>query len=195
MKDQIQSQLDLITNMTGKMTSQAQASNDANLGEPQGSGPQADILTKLARGPEDKKNLSKGAEQMLNRKLSEGAESNNSFKPLQKYKNPKYNEWITKHLPALIKVFKNKYWRDLEQPDTQYSDEQIHYIIEKYTPLLYNLGDENTPLTADQVNNWLEVVKNKLWEQPVQNQLDLFTEGLDKTYSRMLEKIIGLPYI
>jgi hypothetical protein len=37
--------------------------------------------------------------------------------------------------------------------------------------------------------------KDKLWEQPVENQLELFTESLDKTYVRMLDKIIGLPYI
>jgi hypothetical protein len=61
--------------------------------------------------------------------------------------------------------------------------------------MLYNLADEDTPLTAQQVNNWLVVVKSKLWEQPVENQLELFNEGLDKTYARMLDKIIGLPYI
>jgi hypothetical protein len=61
--------------------------------------------------------------------------------------------------------------------------------------MLYNLGDEHTPLTQEQVENWMTVVKNKLWEQPVHNQLDLFAEGLDKTYARMLDKIIGLPYI
>jgi hypothetical protein len=61
--------------------------------------------------------------------------------------------------------------------------------------MLYNLADEDTPLTEKQVNNWLVVVKSKLWEQPVENQLELFSEGLDKTYVRMLDKIIGLPYI
>jgi hypothetical protein len=39
------------------------------------------------------------------------------------------------------------------------------------------------------------VVKDKLWEQPVQKQLDLFNESLDKTYSRMLDDIINLAYI
>jgi len=189
MKDKIEDQLNLITAMTSKMTGQAQ--NDSTMQEPAGAGPQADILSKMAKGPADEKNITKGAEQMIGRKLAEGK----TFKPLQKYSNPKYNEWITKHLPALIQVFKNTYWRDLENPETQYTDEQIHYIIEKYTPMLYNLGDENTPLKKEQVENWLTVVKHKLWEQPVQNQLDLFTESLDKTYSRMLDKIIGLPYI
>jgi len=192
MKDQIQSQLDLITNMTNKMTNQA--SNDSTIQEPTGAGPKADILNKLARGMEAEKNITKGAEQMIGRKLAEGVDSK-PIRPLQKYKNPKYNEWITNHLPALIQIFKNRYWEELENPETAYTDKQIHHIIEKYTPLLYNSGDENTPLTSEQVDKWIAVVKNKLWEQSTQQQLDLFAEGLDKTYSRMLDKIIGLPYI
>ena len=192
MKDQIQGQLELITNISDKVIRQApNASNDAIIQEPTGAGPQASILDKMSAGQEVEKKITKGAEQMLNRKIAE----DKTFKPLQKYKNPKYNEWITNHLPALINVFKNKYWRELERPESEYSDEQIHYIIEKYTPVLYNLGDENTPLTAKQVENWMTVVKDKLWEQPVQKQLDLFNESLDKTYSRMLDDIINLAYI
>ena len=189
MKDQIQGQLELITNISNKMTRQAQ--NDSNIEEPTGAGPQASVLDTMNKGQEVEKNITKGAEQMLNRKLAE----DKTFKPLQKYKNPKYNEWITNHLPALINVFKNKYWRELERPESEYSDEQIHYIIEKYTPMLYNLGDEDSPLTAKQVENWMTVVKDKLWEQPIQKQLDLFNESLDKTYARMLDNIIGLDYI
>ena len=190
MKDQISAKLELINNITNKLST-GQAQNDSTIQEPSGPGPNAGILNKMAKGHAVEKNITKGAEQMVGRKLAEGK----TFKPLQQYSNPKYNEWITKHLPALIQVFKNTYWRELEQPKTQYTDEQIHYIIEKYTPMLYNLGDENTPLKKEQVENWMTVVKNKLWEQPVQNQLDLFAEGLDKTYSRMLDKLIGLPYI
>jgi hypothetical protein len=189
MKDQISAKLELINNITNKLSGQAQ--NDSNIEEPTGAGPQATVLNTMSTGQGIEKKITKGAEQMLNRKLAE----DKTFKPLQKYKNPNYNEWINKHLPALIQVFKNNYWRELERPGSQYSDEQIHYIIEKYTPMLYNLGDEHTPLTQEQVENWMTVVKNKLWEQPVHNQLDLFAEGLDKTYARMLDKIIGLPYI
>lgn len=193
MKDEISAKLDLINNVTLKMTGQAQ--NDPSIANPQsGSGPNADILDKLAKGPAVEKNITKGAEQMLGRKLAEG-QDDKPIKPLQKYNNPKYNEWLTNHLPALVQIFKNIYWKELERPNSQYPDEQIHYIIEKYTPMLYNLGDDKTPLTKEQVENWLIVVKNKLWEQPVNNQLDLFVESLDKTYERMLDKIIGLPYI
>ena len=194
MKDQIQGQLDLITNMTNKLTNQA--SNDSVMQEPAGAGPRADVLNRMAvpKGKQAEKNITKGAEQMIGRKLAEGIDSK-PIRPLQKYKNPKYNEWITKHLPALVQIFKNRYWEELENPKTAYTDKQIHHIIEKYTPLLYNSGDENTPLTAEQVDNWIAVVKNKLWEQSTQQQFDLFAEGLDKTYARMLDDIIGLDYI
>ena len=195
MKDEISAKLDLINDVSRKFTgNKDQAQNDPEMSPRPGQGPNADVLSQLSRGPGNEKTITKGAEQMLGRKLAE----DNSFrqiKPLIKYNNPKYDEWITKHLPALVQVFKNKYWKDLEKIDKQYSDEQIQYIIEKYTPMLYNLADENTPLTAQQVNNWLVVVKSKLWEQPVENQLELFTESLDKTYARMLDKLIGLDYI
>jgi uncharacterized coiled-coil DUF342 family protein len=194
MKDEISAKLDLINDVTRKFTGKPdQAQNDPTMSVRPGSGPNADILGTLAKGSEDEKTITKGAEQMLGRKLAEG--NSRPIRPLQKYDNPKYDEWINKHLPALVQIFKNKYWRELEKTDRQYSDEQIHYVVEKYTPMLYNLADEDTPLTAQQVNNWLVVVKSKLWEQPVENQLELFTESLDKTYSRMLDKIIGLPYI
>ncbi len=194
MKDEISAKLDLINDVTRKFTGKPdQAQNDPTMSVRPGSGPNADILGTLAKGSGDEKNITKGAEQMLGRKLAEG--NSRPIRPLQKYDNPKYDEWISKHLPALVQIFKNKYWRELEKTDRQYSDEQIHYIVEKYTPMLYNLADEDTPLTAQQVNNWLVVVKSKLWEQPVENQLELFTESLDKTYVRMLDKIIGLPYI
>jgi chromosome segregation ATPase len=189
MKDQIEGQLELITNISNKMA--RQASNDASIQEPTGVGPEASVLDTMSAGQAVEKKITKGAEQMVNRKLAE----DKTFKPLQKYKNPNYDEWINKHLSALIQVFKNKYWKELERPGSEYSDEQIHYIIEKYTPMLYTLGDENTPLTKEQVENWMTVVKDKLWEQPVQNQLELFNESLDKTYSRMLDDIINLAYI
>ena len=195
MKTEISAKLDLINDVTRKLAvNPSQAQNDPNVEPRQGSAPNADVLGSLAKGPETEKNITKGAENMLGRKLAEGIQEK-PIKPLQKYGNAEYDEWLTKHLPALVKIFKNKYWRDLEKTDRQYSDEQIHYTVEKYTPMLYNLADEDTPLTADQVNNWLVVVKSKLWEQPAEQQLDLFNESLDKTYSRMLDNIIGLSYI
>lgn len=113
------------------------------------------------------------------------------IKPSRKYSNPNYNEWITKHLPGLFAMFKGRFAKDLAEKD--YSDKQIADTVEQYVPLLYNLGNDKTPLTSEQVRLWLDNVKMKLWEQPVQQEL--FNESLDKTYERMLDKIIGLPYI
>jgi chromosome segregation ATPase len=113
------------------------------------------------------------------------------IKPSKQYRNPNYNEWITKHLPGLFAMFKGRFAKDLAEKD--YSDKQIADTVEQYVPLLYNLGNDKTPLTSEQVRLWLDNVKMKLWEQPVQQEM--FSERLDKTYERMLDKIIGLPYI
>jgi hypothetical protein len=111
--------------------------------------------------------------------------------PTRQYRNPRYNEWITKHLPGLFSLFTRKFGTELEEKG--YTNRQIADTLEEYVPLLYNLGDEKTPLTPQQVQLWIDNVKLKLWERPVQQEL--FNESLDKTYSRMLDKIIGLPYI
>jgi len=111
--------------------------------------------------------------------------------PSRQYRNAKYNEWLIKHLPGLFSMFKGRYADELAEKD--YTDKQIVDTLEEYVPMLYNLGDEKTPLTAEQVKLWLDNVKLKLWEQPVQHEL--FNESLEKTYARMLDKIIGLPYI
>jgi len=111
--------------------------------------------------------------------------------PARRYSNPKYNEWIHKHFSGLFSLFTRKYKKDLIEKG--YSDRQIADTLEEYVPLLYNLGDEKTPLTPQQVQLWIDNVKLKLWERPVQHEL--FSESLDKTYARMLDTIIDLPYI
>ena len=111
--------------------------------------------------------------------------------PARRYSNPKYNEWIHKHFSGLFSLFTRKFNKELV--DKGYSDRQIADTLEEYVPLLYNLGDEKTPLTPQQVQLWIDNVKLKLWERPVQHEL--FSESLDKTYARMLDNIIGLDYI
>ena len=111
--------------------------------------------------------------------------------PSRQYRNTKYNEWIAKHFLGLFNLFKGRYAKDLREKG--YSDKQIADTLEEYIPLLYNLGNDKTPLTPDEVIPWAENVKDKLWELPAQQEM--FNESLDKTYARMLDKIIGLPYI
>jgi len=113
------------------------------------------------------------------------------IRPSKQYRNPNYNDWITKHLPGLFAMFKGRFSTVLAEKE--YSDKQIADTLEEYVPLLYNLGNDKTPLTSDQVRLWLDNVKMKLWEQPVQQEM--FNESLDKTYSRMLDDIINLAYI
>ena len=111
--------------------------------------------------------------------------------PSRQYRNTKYNEWITKHFLGLFNLFKGRYAKDLREKG--YSDKQIADTLEEYIPLLYNLGNDKTPLTPDEVIPWAENVKDKLWELPAQQEM--FNESLDKTYARMLDDIIGLAYI
>jgi DNA repair exonuclease SbcCD ATPase subunit len=111
--------------------------------------------------------------------------------PSRRYNNSKYNEWIHKHFSGLFALFTKKYKKELMEKG--YSDRQIADTLEEYVPLLYNLGDDKTPLTPQQVQLWIDNVKLKLWERPV--QYEMFGESLAKTYSRMLDKVIGLPYI
>jgi len=111
--------------------------------------------------------------------------------PTRQYRNAKYNEWIAKHFLGLFNLFKGRYATDLAEKG--YSDKQIADTLEEYIPLLYNLGNDKTPLTPKEVNPWMDTVKDKLWE--LQAQYELFNESLDKTYARMLDNIIGLDYI
>ena len=106
--------------------------------------------------------------------------------------NSEYNEWRDDHIYGLFTLFKNKYVSFIQQ--NGYSDKQIQDMLLKYLPKLYNLGDDSTPVTPKEVSDWMENdVKPKLEQEIVQTEL--FKESLDKTYSRMLDKIIGLAYI
>ena len=106
--------------------------------------------------------------------------------------NSDYNEWRDDHIYGLFTLFKNKYVSFIQQ--NGYSDKQIQDMLIKYLPKLYNLGDDSTPVTPKEVSDWMEnEVKPKLEQEVVQTEL--FKESLDKTYSRMLDNLIGLPYI
>jgi len=106
--------------------------------------------------------------------------------------NSDYNEWRDDHIYGLFTLFKNKYVLFVQE--NGYSDKQIQDMLIKYLPKLYNLGDDSTPVTPQEVADWMENdVKSNL-EQEVA-QTELFKESLDKTYERMLDNLIGLPYI
>jgi len=104
-----------------------------------------------------------------------------------------YNEWKDNHIYGLFRMFKNKYASFIST--NGYSDKQIQDMLIKYLPKLYNLGDPSTPLTPQEVSDWMENdVKPKLEQEVVQYDV-LRGKNLSETYSRMLDKIIALPYI
>jgi len=106
--------------------------------------------------------------------------------------NSDYNEWRDDHIYGLFTLFKSKYVSFIQQ--SGYSDKQIQDMLIKYLPKLYNLGDDSTPVSPKEVADWMENdVKSNLEQEVVQTEL--FKESLDKTYSRMLDNLIGLPYI
>jgi chromosome segregation ATPase len=101
--------------------------------------------------------------------------------PAQQYRNKYYNEWIIKHLPGLFSLFKRKFNKELKAKG--YSDKQVAHILEEFVPILYDLGDEKTPLTPQQVQLWMDNVAMELWDtrpdSPAKiNQLELFNESL-----------------
>jgi hypothetical protein len=107
--------------------------------------------------------------------------------------NSDYNEWRDDHIYGLFTLFKNKYVSFIQQ--NGYSDKQIQDMLIKYLPKLYNLGDDSTPVSPKEVSDWMENdVKPKLEQEVVQYDV-LRGKNLSETYSRMLDNIIGLPYI
>jgi chromosome segregation ATPase len=103
--------------------------------------------------------------------------------PAQQYRNKYYNEWIIKHLPGLFSLFKRKFNKELKEKG--YSDKQVAHILEEFVPILYDLGDEKTPLTPQQVALWMDNVAIELRDtrpdSPAKiNQLELFSESLDR---------------
>ena len=111
-----------------------------------------------------------------------------------------FNDWMKDHLAVLIKLFKFKYQAELSNKNPTYGDGQISYDIQEEAWFLKKIFDnkQDSILTKEKMDNYLKLVKRTLFSQPVEisHQDDLpLREGLDKTYARMLDKIIGLPYI
>jgi chromosome segregation ATPase len=107
--------------------------------------------------------------------------------------NSDYNEWRDDHIYGLFTLFKNKYVSLVQQ--NGYSDKQIQDMLLKYLPKLYNLGDDSTPVSPKEVSDWMENdVKSNLEQEVVQYDV-LRGKDLSETYARMLDNLIGLPYI
>lgn len=107
--------------------------------------------------------------------------------------------WLIKYLPQMVREFKKLFSLALIKKDPTYNDHQIAYAIEDNIDILFS-HNEN-PISRNTMNGFYSLVKSDLFQQPPESsnlhmkQNKLFVEGLDKTYARMLDKIIGLPYI
>jgi chromosome segregation ATPase len=113
--------------------------------------------------------------------------------------DPDLGMWMQKTLPYLVDQFKKKYNLDLKRKNPTYTDHQIAYAIEDNIDVLLKQDTDKIP--RDEVlNKFLTWVKHELFRIPPESILhlkqdDLFAESLDRTYARMLDKLIGLPYI
>ena len=113
--------------------------------------------------------------------------------------DPDLGMWMQKTLPYLVDQFKKKYKLELKMKNPTYTDHQIAYAIEDNIDVL--LKQDTDKVSRDEVlNKFLTWVKHELFRIPPESTLhlkqdDLFTESLDRTYARMLDKLIGLPYI
>ena len=113
--------------------------------------------------------------------------------------DPNTEEWLTKHLPIMVRDFKKLFALALVKKNPTYNDHQIAYAIEDMIDILFS--HEENPISKATMNGFYSLVKTNLFQQAPETstlhmkQNKLFVESLDKTYSRMLDKIIGLPYI
>ena len=113
--------------------------------------------------------------------------------------DPNTEEWLNKHLPMMVRDFKKLFALALVKKNPTYNDHQIAYAIEDMIDILFS--HEENPISKATMNGFYSLVKTNLFQQAPETstlhmkQNKLFAESLDKTYSRMLDKIIGLPYI
>ena len=127
-------------------------------------------------------------------------EANMAVRPALDYSHdPDKAEWMAKYLPMMVRSFKKKYAVELSKKHPIYSDHQIAYTIEDNIEFLFK--HEENPISKQTMDAFYNWVKTDLFGQPPESstlhlkQNDLFSESLHKTYERMLDNLIGLPYI
>ena len=127
-------------------------------------------------------------------------EANMAVRPALDYSHdPDKAEWMAKYLPMMVRSFKKKYAVELSKKHPTYSDHQIAYTIEDNIEFLFK--HEENPISKQTMDAFYNWVKTDLFGQPPESstlhlkQNDLFSESLHKTYERMLDNLIGLPYI
>ena len=127
-------------------------------------------------------------------------EANMAVRPAFDYSHdPDKAEWMAKYLPMMVRSFKKKYTVELSKKHPTYSDHQIAYTIEDNIDFLFK--HKENPISKQTMDAFYNWVKTDLFGQPPESstlhlkQDDLFSESLHKTYERMLDNLIGLPFI
>lgn len=163
--------------------------------KPQSSGPSAltSLSSDIEKELEKERHMANVSKNIKNPIVP--VELKEDVRPARTTGNPEYDEWLKNNLPILLKLFKNKFKEQLELKDPTYGDNQIAYEIEELASWLYNVPEE--VLTKQHLIKFMNAVKVALFRQPVEpEQFDLdLRESLDKTYERMLDKLIGLKYL
>ena len=122
------------------------------------------------------------------------------FKMYRMWNDADFNMWMRKNLPKLLSEFKLIYRYELSQQHPRYSDEQIVAELQEKADDLLIIFNRRSPtkMSDTQWLAWFAKVKNSLFNQPsliAHQPAFQFSESLDKTFARMLDTIIDLPYI
>jgi hypothetical protein len=122
---------------------------------------------------------------------------NEEVRSSRHWEDVEFDAWMTKNLPALVKVFKSYYKLDLARKSPTYGDHQIAYKIEEFAHWLDKVFKSEDPiLTKEKMETFMTAVKLSLFKDPVEpEQDDLFSESLDTTYERMLDTLIDSCFI
>jgi multidrug resistance efflux pump len=108
-------------------------------------------------------------------------------------KTKKYIDWKNDHIPGLYRLFKLKYQSFIKA--SGYSDKQIQDMLILQLPKLFNVGDDVTPLTPEEVGDWMDKAVIPNLEKEIVQYDVLRDKNLSESYSHMLNRIINLSSI
>jgi len=108
-------------------------------------------------------------------------------------KTKKYIDWKNDHIPGLYRLFKLKYQPFIKA--SGYSDKQIQDMLILQLPKLFNVGDDITPLTPEEVGDWMDKAVIPNLEKEIVQYDVLRDKNLSESYSHMLNRIINLSSI
>ena len=108
-------------------------------------------------------------------------------------KTKKYIDWKNDHIPGLYRLFKLKHDQFIRTYG--YSDKQIQDMLILQLPKLFNVGDDVTPLTPEEVGDWMDKAVIPNLEKEVVQYDVLRGKNLSESYSPVLDRILNLSSI